>query len=74
MKKYRIKQIDNKYYPQQRILFIWFYMLCGNALGSYEVWFSDIESTKDFIKERIAHKIYKPIIKKHIFDIKHKES
>lgn len=61
MKKYRIKQIGKRYHPQSKILFFWFYMYDGNALGSYEAWFGSIKEARKFIESRIASRNYKPM-------------
>jgi len=67
--KYRIEQVDNRFYPQHRVFFIWFYIQRGNALGCYDEWFDNIEHARKFIKNRIAQNNHKPNKTIHKLDV-----
>lgn len=67
--KYRVKQIDNKYYPQKRVLFIWMNMQEGRASGSYVVDFPNYQGAKGYIECKISQKKYIPKVKIHNVDL-----
>jgi len=67
--KYRIKQIGSRFYPQQRMFFMWFCMEQGSVYGGYDTWFDNVEDTTNFIKNRIAQKSKKIEQKIHKLEI-----
>ncbi|MDD2505169.1 MAG: hypothetical protein PHF21_02715 [Bacilli bacterium] len=52
--KYRIKQIDDKFYPQYRRFFIWFYFTEHVVMDSYDkVSYESLSYAEAFIKRLI---------------------
>jgi hypothetical protein len=53
MQKYRIEQIGDNFYPQQRFLFAWSTFTEGGFIFDPVICFDSLEEAQEFIEEKI---------------------
>lgn len=62
MNKFRIKQVDNKFFPQYRMWLFWFNFQKDIAWGSIDQWFSSKLNARIFLDNQPITAIKKKVI------------